>query len=95
MVVVEGVRMARPTSECEFDPDHLYHDHREADVLRAENERLRERKCFVCTDWMKQAERANAEAQRMRDFLKYLKGEAQDRDDVKLMDEIDRVLASR
>ena len=24
------------TKECEFDPDHLYHDHREADELRAE-----------------------------------------------------------
>ena len=29
-----------PTSECEFDPDHLYHDHREADGLRAEIKRL-------------------------------------------------------
>ena len=24
------------TKECEFDPDHLYHDHREADELRAD-----------------------------------------------------------
>jgi hypothetical protein len=28
------------TKECEYDPDHLYHDHREADDLRAEVERL-------------------------------------------------------
>ena len=29
------------TRECEFDPDHLYHDHHEADELHAENEHLR------------------------------------------------------
>jgi hypothetical protein len=30
----------RPTSECEFDPDHLYHEHREADDLQTEINRL-------------------------------------------------------
>jgi hypothetical protein len=31
--------------------------------------------------------------ERLRGFLKYLKGEAQDRDDLKLMDEIDTALS--
>lgn len=29
-----------PQTECEFDPDHLYHEHLEADRLRVEVERL-------------------------------------------------------
>lgn len=29
-----------PSSECDFDPDHLYHDHREADALRDMNRQL-------------------------------------------------------
>ena len=27
-------------TECDYDPDHLYHDHREADGMQAEVERL-------------------------------------------------------
>lgn len=27
-------------TECDYDPDHLYHEHREADDLRVEVERL-------------------------------------------------------
>jgi chromosome segregation ATPase len=35
-----GLSSSNPQSECEFDPDHLYHEHRERDELRAEAERL-------------------------------------------------------
>jgi hypothetical protein len=28
-------------TECEHDPDHLYHDHHEADLLREEIEKLK------------------------------------------------------
>jgi hypothetical protein len=78
--------MLRPTSECEYDPDHLYHDHREADELRADVELLTrnrdaarmiigplsERPDLVdaCEDVVREADELRAENERLRAALR-------------------------
>ena len=54
------------TKECEFDPDHLYHDHREADELRAEVENLNQ---AIEQTWRPEVKARRAEVQALRASL--------------------------
>jgi len=69
-----------------------------ADQRHAEMERVRSNHVTVAEEIQRRHDACaplTAEIDRLRGFLKHLKGEAQDRDDLKLMDEIDDVLSDK